>query len=99
MPVDVVNKIVLAAAITFVVMVLLFVFTKRTHPEDARVDWWHLAVDLDAASRRLGNEPDRQFIREMINELAADPDATPSPAKQRWLLSIKRELEGRRRPR
>jgi hypothetical protein len=58
-------------------------------------EWWTLTLELQRS--RINNEPDRQFIRKMINELAVSPDAVPTIAQQHWLLSIKKELDRRSR--
>ena len=57
-------------------------------------DWFRLAAELDRQWSNINNEPDRKFIRKMINQLAVD-DALPTLAEQKWLLSIKTELDRR----
>ena len=59
-------------------------------------EWWHLTVDLHAQMHRINNEPDRRFLRSMINKLAVDTDAIPTLGEQFWLLSIRDELKKRK---
>ena len=65
--------------------------------QESADDWWHLTVDLHAAMDKIHNEPDRKFIRQMINELSLSTETMPLPYQQRWLLSIKHELDKRRK--
>jgi hypothetical protein len=65
-------------------------------------DWLALTVEIqrsieqaDFEDRPLKNieADDRRFVRKMLNELSASPEAKPTPAQGQWLLSIKRWLE------
>lgn len=55
-------------------------------------EWFRLTAELDRQWSNINNEPDRKFIRKMINQLAIE-DALPTLAEQKWLLSIKAELD------
>jgi hypothetical protein len=60
--------------------------------------WWHLVMKLSGSVGKINNEPDRAFLRQMVNELSVAADAVPTKAQQRWLLSIEQELNHRKRP-
>jgi len=56
-------------------------------------EWFHLVLDLQNTKQQCLYGPDRQFLREMINALTVRPDAMPTAAQQRWLLSLKKECK------
>ena len=68
----------------------------RSASQETPAEWWILTLDLQSQAYRIGNEPDRQFLRSMINKLAVSEDAMPSRLEQFWLLSIRKELQRRR---
>lgn len=59
-------------------------------------EWWLLTILLLAhvEAAPSWNKADRVFLYRMVNELSASEDAMPNAADQRWLLSIKREIDG-----
>lgn len=59
-------------------------------------EWFKLAIEIQAQDDRLDAD-ERRFIRDVINRLAVDQNAIPTPAHQHWLLNLKRRLnvEGR----
>ena len=82
------------------VCVAIFLLFMTWRPVPAQVDseanyWWYVTIELLAQSDRIGNEPDRRFLRQMRNELAVTHEAVPTVTQQRWLLSIQRELKRR----
>lgn len=58
-------------------------------------EWWLLTILLLAhvEAQPKWNGADRVFLYRMVNELSVSEDAMPSTADQRWLLSIKREID------
>jgi hypothetical protein len=81
--------------IVIIALVLLFV-NWPARVQETPDEWWHLTIDLHAQMDRLGNKPDRDFVRGMVNKLAIDTTVIPTQAEQFWLLSIKAELSKRR---
>lgn len=81
------NRCCVAALATF------FLIGDPTSPDD----WWDLTIELNNRADEIGNRPDRNFLRQLKNSLSLSNDAIPTPAEQRWLISIKRELERRRK--
>ena len=77
------------------VCVAIFVLFMSIRPAPAGEpdDWWHLTISLHAQMDRINNEPDRAFLRQMVNALAVASDAVPTAAQQKWLLSIQHELD------
>lgn len=58
-------------------------------------EWWLLTILLLAhvEATPTWNKADRVFLYQMVNELSISEEAMPSPAAQKWLLSIKREVD------
>jgi hypothetical protein len=79
----------------WLILVILFALVMPAHSRTPD-EWFLLTMELQHAMDRIGNEPDRRFIRKMINELTATDNAMPTPAQAHWLLSIKNELDRRK---
>jgi len=54
-------------------------------------DWFKLVTAIQQQEERLDKE-DRYFVRYMVNILALDQAATPTPVQRRWLIDIKNRL-------
>ena len=84
-------------AYVFIAVLLTLLLGATLAPtQETPQEWWVLTLDLQSQAARIGNAPDRRFIREMLNKLAAKDDATPTLAEQFWLLSIRDELKKRK---
>jgi hypothetical protein len=84
----------LTFGITILFLALVtYAWTAERTPDE----WFVLTMELEQAMPRINNEPDRQFIKHMINVLTVAQDVQPTPAQQHWLLSIKTELDRRKR--
>ena len=80
------------------VSVAIFVLFMTIRPAPAQFtadEWWMLVLQLQA-DPRVKNEPDRRFLKQMVNELSVTGTSIPTVAQQKWLLSIQHELERRK---
>ena len=81
---------------TLVLTAFMLLALRGVPAQETSAEWWTLTLDLQSQASHIGNEPDRRFIRSMINKLAAKDDAMPTQGEQFWLLSIKAELAKRK---
>ena len=82
------------------VISVLVLFATRGPPakgQETPDEWFALAIELQGQIHRITNEPDRRFLREVVNRLAVSEDTMPTRVEQFWLKSIKAELERKRR--
>jgi hypothetical protein len=72
-------------------LLLIFVWMTVAYGESAE-EWWRIATAIRAQEHRL-DRGERKFIYDVVNRLAVDEKAKPTPEHQRWLLHLKQRLD------
>src|ERR1700747_520628 len=75
-------------AVAIIVTLFLLLTDARGMSPD---EWFHLVETIEKHQDKLDAE-EKRFIRNVINRLAVDEKAIPTPEHQHWLLNIKKKL-------
>lgn len=70
----------------------LMILTSTAIAERSADDWFLLTINIERSIDKLDGD-DQKFVRQMINILTVDHNATPTTAQQKWLLDIRRRLD------